>query len=489
MEVTMPPAKCSPGESVAGLLRRSRTVLGVAVIEQSGIAWTRSAGGPADRLFQAGSISKPVTAAAALELAARGRADLDGDVNQQLTSWRLPGSPQVSLRQLLGHTAGTGVPFFPGYRHGAEVPTLGQVLDGVPPSATPAVRADPARHGRFCYSGGGYAVIQQLITDITGLPFADAARSLVLEPLGMTRSTFDQPLPVYLRPAAARQDWHSYPEAAVAGLWTTPGDLARYACALQAALAGRPSPIRPQVAAQLLTPHARLPAKGQWNLLPLMGMRPPDSCGLGMFLHGDDRFSHIGGAASFFSVLTASTTDGTGAVVMTAANPAPFPFRLLRAISDEHGWNGYRQPARKRLHGLPGIRNLTKPATGRGGTLAGGRLRRRLRSPDGHDVDPVDVVRLVLQARLDAAEHRLVYLVTEAERSAAAQPSLPSPACRSSPFITGVICTSAFSPWKNGSAKGTRSDECGRSNTMNAVRCPSKLTKYMASGFQRSAAR
>ncbi len=361
-EEIMPASAYSPGESVAALLRRPGKVLGVAVIEGSSIAWSLAAGGPPDQLFQAGSISKPVTALAALELAARGQADLDGDVNQQLTSWQLPGSPVVSLRELLGHTAGTGVPFFPGYRPGAEVPALGQVLDGVTPSVTPAVRADPARRGRFCYSGGGYAVIQQLITDITGLPFADAARALVLEPLGMTRSTFEQPLPPHRRPAAARPDWRIYPESAAAGLWTTPGDLARYACALQAALAGRPSPIRPQVAAQLLTPHARLPAKGEWNLLPILGVRPPDSCGLGMFLHGDDRFSHIGGAASFFSVLTASTRDGTGAVVMTAANPAPFPFRLLRAISDEHGWTGFRQPALKRLHGLPGIRNLTQPS-------------------------------------------------------------------------------------------------------------------------------
>jgi CubicO group peptidase (beta-lactamase class C family) len=344
---------------VTALLQRSRKVLGVAVIEESGIAWSRATGGEADRLFQAGSISKPVTALAALELVARGQADLDGDVNRQLTSWQLPGPSPVSLRHLLGHTAGTGVPFFPGYPQGADVPELGQVLDGTPPSATPAVRADPARQGRFCYSGGGYAVIQQLITDVTGLPFADAARALVLEPLGMTRSTFENPLPAHLRPSAARPDWHIYPECAAAGLWTTPGDLARYACALQAALAGRPSPIRPEIAAQLLTSHARLPAKGEWNFLPILGMRPPDSCGLGMFLHGDDRFSHIGGAASFFSVLTASTTDGTGAVVMMAANPAPFPFRLLRAISDEHGWHGFRQPASKRLHGLPGIRNLT----------------------------------------------------------------------------------------------------------------------------------
>jgi CubicO group peptidase (beta-lactamase class C family) len=347
-----------PGKSAAAMLQRSGSACGVAVIEGGDIAWSRVGGGPPDMLFQAGSISKPVTALAALELAARGQADLDADVNEQLTSWQLPGPGPVSPRQLLGHTAGTGVPFFPGYRQDAAVPTLRQVLDGITPSATPAVRACPDGHGSFRYSGGGYAVIQQLIADITGQPFARAARDLILEPLGMTRSTFEQPLPDDLRPAAARDDWRSYPESAAAGLWTTPEDLARYVRALQDALAGRDSAVRPQTAAQLLTPYARLPAKGEWNLLPILGMRPPDSCGLGMFLHGRDRFSHVGGAASFFSVLTASAADRTGAVVMTAANPRPFPFRLLLAISDEHNWTGYRQPGWKRLHGLPGIRQL-----------------------------------------------------------------------------------------------------------------------------------
>jgi hypothetical protein len=71
--------------------------------------------------------------------------------------------------------------------------------------------------------------------------------------------------------------------------------LARYVCALQAALAGRPSAVRAEPAAEMLTPHTPLPAKGGWNILPLLGMRPPDSIGLGMFLHGDDRFSHLGG--------------------------------------------------------------------------------------------------------------------------------------------------------------------------------------------------
>ena len=122
--------------------------------------------------------------------------------------------------------------------------------------------------------------------------------------------------------------------------------------------AGRESAVRAETAAAMLTPHARLPAKGDWNILPILGMRPPDSCGLGMFLHGNDRFAHIGGAASFFSALTASTQDGSGAVVMTASNASPFLFKVLRTISDEQGWAGFRQPAWKRLHGLPGVRRF-----------------------------------------------------------------------------------------------------------------------------------
>src|SRR5215468_8011832 len=118
-------------------MRRSGKACGVAVIAGSDVAWSGVECGAPGALFQAGSIAKPVTALAALELAARGQADLDGDVNEQLTSWRLPGPYAISLRQLLGHTAGTGVAFFPGYPQGGARPALHQILDGEPPSATP----------------------------------------------------------------------------------------------------------------------------------------------------------------------------------------------------------------------------------------------------------------------------------------------------------------------------------------------------------------
>jgi hypothetical protein len=99
--------------------------------------------------------------------------------------------------------------------------------------------------------------------------------------------------------------------------------------------AGHDSPVRPRTATRLLTPYAPLPVKGEWNLLPVLGMRPPDSCGLGMFLHGQDLFSHTGGAASFFSVLTASAKDGTEA-----------PHWPARPRTSTGNGNGHRTEAR-----------------------------------------------------------------------------------------------------------------------------------------------
>jgi CubicO group peptidase (beta-lactamase class C family) len=367
----------SPGERVTSLLRqRPERVFGVAILENFELAWNHVRGGPPGLLFQAGSISKPVTALAALELVARGDLDLDADVNDRLTGWRLPGPHRVSLRQLLGHTSGLGVSFYPGYAQDADVPTLRQSLDGVPPAATKAVLAGAGQPGRFRYSGGGYTIIQLLITEVTGLPFDQAARELVLEPAGMTSSTFGPPRPAERWPAVARPDWRVYPEAAAAGLWSTPADLARLAGAVAAATAGRASAVRPEVAAQLLSAATPVPARGEWMFLPALGLRRPDSCGLGMFGFGNDRFGHLGGAAGFFSILLGSARDGSGAVVMTAADPGPFPFRLLRTIGDELGWTGLRP------RGWP--RRGRRLAAGTGSVA---RVTRTMRSRSLHSVD------------------------------------------------------------------------------------------------------
>jgi CubicO group peptidase (beta-lactamase class C family) len=250
------------------------------------------------KLFAAGSISKAVTALLALLLVDDGMLDLDAQVHG------------TTLRQLLGHTSGAGIEFFPGYDRDAVVSSFAELRARVP--------FDPAAAGSFRYSGGGYLVVQSLLEDATGLPFAALAEARVLAPLGMRDSTFEQPLPAELHERAARDDWRVYPETAAVGLWTTPADLARFAMAIQSALAGRPSPVPRAVAQSMVEPHAELPASDDFEAMRGLGLAPPEAVGLGLFLSdGGRRFGHLGGAYGFTSAIDVSAVDGSGAVAMS----------------------------------------------------------------------------------------------------------------------------------------------------------------------------
>jgi CubicO group peptidase (beta-lactamase class C family) len=238
--------------------------LSVAVIKDFEIHWSRGYGiadtvsgakVEPDTLFQAASISKPVTAMAVLKAVQDDRLRLDDDVNQFLTSWKIPASEHttrqpVTLRGLLSHTSGTDDGFgFPGYKPGAPVPTLVQILKGEPPSNVGAVLIGRPPLTAYKYSGGGVTLVQLLLTDVMKRPFPELLREHVLAPIGMTHSAYEQPLsPARDRNAARGHDrsgaardvkWHVYPELAAAGLWTTAPDLARFGSELQKSLHGR----------------------------------------------------------------------------------------------------------------------------------------------------------------------------------------------------------------------------------------------------------
>jgi CubicO group peptidase (beta-lactamase class C family) len=136
----------------------------VAVIHNDAIEWAQGfgvvqlGGAPVtgETLFQAGSISKPVAAMAALRLVQEGKVSLDSDVNQALTSWKIPPSAAapgavVTLRELLTHTAGLTVHGFPGYAAGAPIPTLVQILNGEKPANTDPIRLEavPGSHWKY----------------------------------------------------------------------------------------------------------------------------------------------------------------------------------------------------------------------------------------------------------------------------------------------------------------------------------------------------
>lgn len=190
--------------------------ISIAVIHNGAIEWTQGFGvvqmdgAPVtpETLFQAGSISKPVAAMTALRLVQEGQLSLDSDVNQALTSWKVPASAAapgvvVTLRELLTHTAGLTVHGFPGYASSALVPTLVQILNGEKPANTDPVRVEAPPGSHWKYSGGGYTVMQQLLIDVSHQPFPKLLHDTVLAPIGMTRSTYEQPMPAALRSGAA----------------------------------------------------------------------------------------------------------------------------------------------------------------------------------------------------------------------------------------------------------------------------------------------
>lgn len=315
----------------------------VAVIKDGKVAWSRGygvawIGGPAvtpQTLFQAASISKPVTAMAALRMVEQGKLDLDAGIDAAITSWKLPSQHgQPSVRQLLSHTGGTTVPGFPGYAAGKSVPALVQVLDGAWAANTKAVKVDTAPGTAWRYSGGGYIVLQQAMVDRGGKPFEVLMQETVLAPLGMLGSTFAQPLPAALQAAAAHPHDHegkpfaggayTYPEQAPAGLWSTPADLAKFAIAIQQGAAGTDNGvISPAMTRTMLTP-----VRGTYAL----GLDIQDK-GKG--------FGHNGSNTGFKSLMVGATEGGDGAVILTNGdNGDELAAGLLRAIAHEYKWAG-----------------------------------------------------------------------------------------------------------------------------------------------------
>jgi CubicO group peptidase (beta-lactamase class C family) len=325
------------------------SAVSIAIVDDYKIEWARGFGvtAPGSKtevtdktLFQAGSISKVLTALGILRLVGSHALSLDDEVNRRLTTWKLPENDftrrsPVTVRRLLSHTADTTVHGFPGYDKDEKQPTLVQVLDGVPPANTPAVRVVAVPGSRWQYSGGGYLVLQQLAIDTTHQTFPDFMRDKVLVPAGMNDSTYEQPLPQARWARAAcgvlrsgetvKGCWHVYPEMAAAGLWTTPSDLARLAIAMMRARAGSPNPLlSADLARQMFTSY---------------GYASEDFMneGLGIFLDGP-RFMHGGDDAGFVAVFVAYSS-GKGAVIMCNADGAlGLLDDIARAIAREYDW-------------------------------------------------------------------------------------------------------------------------------------------------------
>lgn len=342
----------------------------VAIIEDGEVAWAH-AWGVADTetrapvtvetLFQAASISKPIGALAALSLVEDGRMQLDAPINEYLATWTLPDNDftadsAVTLRGILTHSAGTTVWGFPGYRKDepfdAEqvLASNAQVLDGL--GNTDSVRVYKVPGTSWQYSGGGYTIMEQAVEDVTGQAFPEVLAQRVLGPSGMVLSTYEQPLPEDRWGQASRGhradgsevdgEWHTYPEQAAAGLWTTPTELALVSVHLLDIREGyvRNGVLSREMLDQMLTRH-RDGAEGFSNW------------GLGFSLNdldGEAAFGHNGANEGFRANWTVLPELDAGFVIMTNGDRGgALGAEIARAIAGARGWPVLRPESKPRV--------------------------------------------------------------------------------------------------------------------------------------------
>lgn len=314
-------------------------------------------------LFQAGSISKPVAAYGALKLVEQKKLTLDEPVNNKLKGWKIPDNEltkkqAVTLKQLLSHSAGLTVHGFGGYPPHVPVPTTVQVLNGEPPANSAPVIVDLLPGSQTRYSGGGYTVAQKLVTDLTGQAYPKIMNDLVLSPLNMKHSTYEQPLPAkklkwaaagYLpnkEPVPGKR--HTYPEMAAAGLWTTARDLALFVLDIQKTIQ---------------SDGGKVLQKSTVNTMLTPVVNP--NAGLGIFIENKDGevyFGHGGWDEGFSADMVAHKSKGYGVVIMTNSNHPAFIEELKFAVAAAYQWDHFVSPS---LKSLPISRQEIKRVVGR----------------------------------------------------------------------------------------------------------------------------
>ncbi len=323
----------------------------IAVIKDFKIHWAK-AYGVADvetgqlvdieTMFQAASISKPVAAMGVLRAVQDGLFKLDDDINDILDSWTLDGKEftqdqPVTPRALTSHTSGLGDGFgFPGYDPEQPLPTILQILEGHELSNVGRVFMEREPMTFFEYSGGGVTVMELALSNVRRRPFVDVMQEGVLAPIGMTRSSYAQPIsPEHNKNAARAHDnngesrgpkWHVYPEHAAAGLWTTPTDLARIIIEVQRSARGESTRVLSQSMVQ--------------EMLNPVGVGP-FAVGFTMSKIGEGwYFSHGGSNWGFRALMLAHKVKGYGLVVMTNADQGSTVINeISRRIQYTYNWD------------------------------------------------------------------------------------------------------------------------------------------------------
>lgn len=302
-------------------------------------------------IFQAASITKPVTAMTVLSLVEDGVLTLDEPIDQWLGEWEIPDNPFTdratpTLRQLLSHSAGVSQYVTAGYERDEDLPTVLQMLTGTPPAKTVPVTFDYAPGSKYVYSVGTYLILQHIIENVTNQSFSEAACERVLEPNGMTHSAFyPNGLPSgfaddgYARAHTGEGsifdgDYKVYPELAAAGLWTTPSDLAKFAIDVQKSLRGASNNVlSAEMTQQMLTRQIGIWGLG-WEFMTREGTPPS--------------FYHSGSNLGYKSIVYARMDGSEGvAIMVNGENGGDIFFEILAGMSLIYDWEELKPEERE----------------------------------------------------------------------------------------------------------------------------------------------
>lgn len=281
----------------------------------------------ADTQYRIGSITKTFTAVLVMRLRDEGLLDLEDALEKHLPG---TGAGEVTIAQLLGHSAGLSAE--------APAPWWERTPGSLRPELSDVLGDETAMHPagrRHHYSNPGYTLLGSLVEALRGEPWEEVLRQEILEPLGLKR-TSTQPQ------APHAGGWAVHPWADVmlpepiedlglmapAGqLWSTAGDLCRFAAFLAA---GDDRVLGAESVREMRTPSAP-PEAGEWN----------GNYGLGLQIVRDaDRtlIGHSGSLPGFLAGLWVSVEDGVAAVALANATSGPptatVAADLVRIVAD-----------------------------------------------------------------------------------------------------------------------------------------------------------
>jgi len=356
----------------------------IAVIDGGEISWAKGYGVRAqgktapvttETRFQAGSAS-PVGLLTALHCVRQGDLPLDTDIAPLLKTWKLPANEvterrKVTLRTLLTHSAELTPIGTQGYAPDGKIPTPLEVLDGTLPAfnrpidvnTVPGLKANPWE------ASSDLMMIQRVLEDVTGKPYAEIAQQAVLAPFAILHSGYadpdrnDRDLDIatgHVDVEPLSQRWHCYPANLEQQLWTTPTDLASLLREILQAVSGKSERLLTQeLARQIMTTQI------------------PDQ-GLGFEVRGSGKNLRLllrGGSDGYYTALVLYPERGQGAVIMTNGERSDLlTEEILRGLAAEYDWPEARLPPRTAVPFAPhtlasyagwyGLQNMTGHTAG-----------------------------------------------------------------------------------------------------------------------------